>query len=349
MANTASKPRRAFGVFLLLVVIVGGVASVRWYQMKARAPDAPTFYGNVDLHDVTLAFRIGGRVEAVLKKEGDAVVAGETIARLESAPYRVAADQARATVEVARAELARVEAGARREDISEARAVLAERKAGARRAEDLLQRSTQLAASGAVTAQSLIDAQAAAEQAQAAVQAAEAATTRVVHGARNVDLAVARAQLAQAEAAVATAELSLTDTELKSSTAGVVVTRAIEPGAIVAPGSPALVVAFVDPVWVRAYTAEADLGALAPGTAVEVWSDARPREPYRGQVGYVAAQAEFTPKNVETAELRSALVYRFRVVVTAHDGGLRQGMPVTVRLARPAGSARALPAVVGAN
>jgi len=349
MTSTHAKKRPPILIAVILVIIAAGVAGKVWYARAARAPEPPTFYGNVDIHDVTLAFRIGGRVETVSKKEGDRVEAGEPIARLEDAPYRVALEQARSAVDVSRAQLARVEAGSRREDISEARALLSERQATARRAEDALQRSTQLASSGAVTEQSLVDARSAAEQAQAAVKAAEAATTRVVSGARQVDVVVARAQVAQAEAAVATAELSLTDTELKSSTAGVVVTRAIEPGAIVAAGSPALVVAFVDPVWIRAYAAEADLGHLAPGTAVDVFTDARPGRPYRGQVGYVAAQAEFTPKNVETAELRSSLVYRFRVVVTAHDDGLRQGMPVTVRLATAPAVAPAQSAAVGAR
>jgi len=83
--------------------------------------------------------------------------------------------------------------------------------------------------------------------------------------------------------------------------------------------------------------AEADLGRVAPGTAVKVTTDSRPDHPYHGVIGYVSPSAEFTPKNVETADLRTDLVYRLRVVVSDADSGLRQGMPVTVALAGSAG------------
>jgi len=331
--STTRTSRRGPIIALTLVVIAGVALGARyWLVRRERAAQPPVFHGNVDIRDVTLAFRVAGRVEEVLKREGDRVSRSETIARLDPAPYRAALSQARAAVEVARSQLQRIEAGSRREDISEQRALLAERKATLRRAEDTLQRYTRLVGTGAVTEQALIDARAAAEQSRAAVNAASASLARAVDGSRVEDIEVARAQLAQAEAAAATAELNLTDTELKAADGGVVVTRAIEPGAIVAAGSPALVVAFDDPVWIRAFAPEKQLAQLAPGTSVDVSTDARPGRPYRGQVGYVAAQAEFTPKNVETAELRSSLVYRFRVVVSAHDGGLRQGMPVTVHL-----------------
>jgi len=330
MSGSPSHKKRIIPVLVLLLLGGGGY----WYsKSKPKVKDgAPVYYGNVDIRDVSLAFRLSGRLDEVRKSEGDHVEAGEVIAVLDKAPFELQLAQAKATAEVALAQVRSVEAGARREDISQARAVLAERKASAERAKDTFERIGRLEASGAATTQALIDARAAAEQTKSSVEAAQATLSKLVNGARSEEILVAHSQAAQAQAAVAIAELNLADTELKAKTAGVVVVRAVEPGAMVQVGSPAFVVAFTDPVWVRAYAAQKDLAALAPGSEVLVYSDARPDKPYTGQVGYVSPQAEFTPKNVETEELRSSLVYRFRVVVKQHDGGLRQGTPVTIRL-----------------
>jgi HlyD family secretion protein len=205
-----------------------------------------------------------------------------------------------------------------------------ESKAVLARATETHERISRLQATGAATAQALTDAKAALEQAQANVEGNGASLQKLINGTRSEEISIAHAQAAQAQAAVAVAELNLADTELVALTKGVVVTRAIEPGAMVQPGSPALVISFADPVYVRGFAPASELAALEPGVTVQVYSDARPNAPYTGQVGYVSPQAEFTPKNVETKELRSSLVYRFRVVITEHDGGLRQGMPVTI-------------------
>jgi HlyD family secretion protein len=327
--NKKAKAR----VAVLLVASVAGGAYAWTRYVRAQEVEPPlTFAGNVDVRDVTLSFRVAGRVEEVLKHEGDWVEEGDVIARLDATSYEAAVSQARAAVEVAKAQLASAEAGFRREDIAEAYAMLSEKKAASEHAEDTFRRAEKLRESGAVAQQTVDDARATRDRGKASLRAAQAAAARVASGTRPEDLAVARAQVAQAEAAVKVAEVSLADAVLRAPSRGVVLTRVVEPGAVVGAGSPALVVALTDPVWIRAFTPEKELAKLAPGTQVLVYTDGRPNEPYRGQVGYVAAQAEFTPKNVETAELRTSLVYRFRVVVSEHDDGLRQGMPVVVRI-----------------
>ena len=131
---------------------------------------------------------------------------------------------------------------------------------------------------------------------------------------------------------MASAELLLQDTTLASPNAGVILTRAQEPGAILQAGTTVLALSLKEPMWVRAYIHEPDLGRIHPGMKVNVFTDSRPNQPYRGQVGYISPRSEFTPKNVETEELRTSLVYRLRITVENPDDGLRQGMPVTVRL-----------------
>ncbi len=120
------------------------------------------------------------------------------------------------------------------------------------------------------------------------------------------------------------------DTVLTAPSDGVILTRAQEAGAILQTGSPVFTVSLVNPVWVRAYVHEPDLGRIHPGMSVEIRTDSRRDKPYTGQIGYISPLAEFTPKTVETTALRTALVYRLRIVVSDPDEGLRQGMPVTV-------------------
>jgi HlyD family secretion protein len=103
-------------------------------------------------------------------------------------------------------------------------------------------------------------------------------------------------------------------------------------GAIVQPGETVFTLTLANPLWVRTYVSEPDLTRVRPGAGVEVLTDGAPGRHYRGHVGYISPTAEFTPKTVESEELRTRLVYRVRIVVDDPDGGLRQGMPVTVRL-----------------
>ncbi len=328
--NPPNKLKRVVPV-IVIASLVGG--AIWWWNGHREKHPENVFYGNVDIRDVSLAFRVGGRVAAVSKREGEKVTAGEVIARLDPAPYRIALDQALAGVDAAKATVARAEAGFRREEIAEARAVLEQRRATKTRSEDVFTRTERLYASSAVPQQELDTAKTRFDESQAGVKAAEATLDRLVRGNRIEDINAARADLARAEAAAAAARLSLEDTELTAPSSGTVLTRVIEPGTMLAAGNTVLVVSLDAPVWVRAFAPEPALGRLAPGAAVQVTSDSQPDHPYPGHVGYVAAQAEFTPKNVETTELRTSLVYRFRVVVDAPDSALRQGMPVTIRLA----------------
>jgi HlyD family secretion protein len=135
---------------------------------------------------------------------------------------------------------------------------------------------------------------------------------------------------------LAEAETALEDTELVAPAAGTVRTRAVEPGTIVAAGSPVFVVSVKEPVYIRAYIPETQMGRIQPGMPVRLETDSRPDEPYRGHIGFISPRAEFTPKTVQTEALRTNLVYRFRVVLEESDRKLRQGMPVTVVIEDPA-------------
>jgi HlyD family secretion protein len=184
---------------------------------------------------------------------------------------------------------------------------------------------------GSVTREEYDNARTAFKEAEARTHTAEETFRLAEIGPRQEDIQAARAQLRAEEASVSQADRRLADSRLIAPGAGVILTRARERGAIVAPGETVYALTLSSPVWVRTYVNEMDLGRVQPGMPAWVRTDSSPGKVYRGHVGFISPTAEFTPKTVETRELRTDLVYRLRIVVDNPDGGLRQGMPVTVR------------------
>jgi HlyD family secretion protein len=321
---------------ILLLVLVLAAAGAWYARARLRHADDGSLqlYGNVDIREVNLGFRVSGRLGEVLRDEGDSVQAGETLARLDDEPYRREVEESRAQAASLGARLALLEAGNRPQEIAQARAQLHEREVTAANADRLYKRQEELFANKTVSVQERDDAEAKYREAEARRNSAHEQLNLLESGFRVEDIAQAKAELARAQAALASAELRVEDTVLKSPADGVVLTRAQEPGAILQSGMTVLTVSLRKPVWVRAYVQETDLGKLHPGLKVLVYSDSSPGKAYAGTVGYISPRAEFTPKNVETSELRTSLVYRLRIVIENPDEALRQGMPVTVKIVK---------------
>lgn len=321
--------RRTVAVVVVLAVVAGVVV---WSRYDAGEHEgALTLYGNVDIREVELAFRVAGRLEALHFDEGDAVEAGEAVARLDAEPYEEALAVAEARVRQAEAQLAKLEAGSRPQEIQRARAAVREAEAALTNAERDFARQSGLLESGASSERVRDAARARRDEAAARLASAREALALAEEGFRAEDIAAAKADLAAAEAARAQAETALADTTLTAPADGVLIARIEEPGSMLGQGAPVYSLSLHDPIYVRGYVAEPDLGRVAPGTAVTVETDSGGR--YRGQIGFVSPRAEFTPKSVQTPELRTDLVYRLRIVVGDADEGLRQGMPVTIRVA----------------
>lgn len=238
-----------------------------------------------------------------------------------------------------RATLAKVEAGPRAAEIAQAKAALAEQEATLVNAEQSYTRSFQLRPSGTVSQGGLDQAVAARDAALARVNAAKEALALLQEGSRKEDIAAAKASVEAAEANLASAKTTEADTVLVAPADGIILSRVRERGAILAPNDMAYVLSLAKPVWIRAFIAETDLGRIHTGMTVAVSSDTAPGKAYQGRIGFISPVAEFTPKTVETPELRTDLVYRLRIVVDEPDTALLQGMPVTVRLSDPNGSA----------
>lgn len=318
----------------IVIALAGGLAAgaaLQWTRQTRNDDGVLRLYGNVDIREVQLAFRQPGRVAHMSFDEGDAVSAGARMAALDAQPYRQALAAAEASVQAAQAELAKLRRGSRPQEVTQAREALEQAKAAAADAQRNLQRQNGLLASGA-SSQRVVDAATMArDQAVAAMNAAQAALSLAMEGSRKEDIAAGEARLAAAQAARAQAATALADTELLAPTAGTVIARVREPGSMVTSQSTVYSLSLDKPVYVRAYVGETDLGRIAPGTAVRVKSDSSDRT-YRGQIGFISPRAEFTPKTVETTDLRTDLVYRLRIVVDDGDGALRQGMPVTIEV-----------------
>ncbi|AFJ47692.1 secretion protein HlyD [Shimwellia blattae] len=321
------KPLTVLVIILILLLAGGGL----WYYFGQDK----TFrlYGNVDIRTVDISFRVGGRLDNLAVDEGDTLKRGETIGTLDKAPYENALHQAEANVAAAQAKYDLMTAGYRNEEIAQAQAAVHQARAAWQYAESFHQRQQGLWASRTISANDLDNARSARDQAKANLKAAEDKLSQYHTGNRPQEIAQAKASLSQAEAQLAQAKLDLADTTLTAPSDGTLLTRAVEPGTMLSAGSTVLTLSLTRPVWVRAYVDEVNLNRARPGSEVLVYIDGRPDKPYHGKIGFVSPTAEFTPKTVETTDLRTDLVYRLRIVVTDPDDTLRQGMPVTIEFA----------------
>jgi HlyD family secretion protein len=321
----------------IAIVLAALGAAAWWYDVPAtlgftqNGDKQFTLYGNVDIRQVSLAFRVGGRLIDALVDEGDVIKRGSVLAHLDKEPYDYAVRTAEANVAALRATLDKLKAGPRPTEIAQASATYNESLADLENANLAYDRARQLRPQGTISQASLDQATATRAMAAARADSANQALALLKEGSRAEDIAAAAAQLKAAEATLLTARTSFGDTELRAPNDGIILSRIKEPGAIVSSADAVYVLSLTEPVWVRSYVAETELGRIHPGMKVKVTSDTKPDQAYDGTIGFISPVAEFTPKSVETPELRTDLVYRLRVVIETPGPDLRQGMPVTLR------------------
>jgi HlyD family secretion protein len=311
----------------LLTAAAGGA----WWWLNRPAESGPVVLtGNVEVRQVNLGFKVAGRIQSLKVDEGDSVAEGQTLAQLEKIYFEDSIAQITGQRDQAKAALAKMKAGNRPEEIAQAEATVKEREATVANTRITLERAEQLLRSNVGTRKAFDDAQSAYREAEARLHSGREALRLMRAGFRTEDIDAARAQLAEREAALQVAKRQLADSDLVAPSRGVVLSRVREAGAIVAAGETVFVLSLTDPVWVRSYVSEMDLGRIKPGMEVSVRIDTPGAPPLKGRIGFISTTAEFTPKTVETRELRTALVYRIRIIVADAGDILRQGMPVTV-------------------
>jgi HlyD family secretion protein len=324
--------RRRIIIGVSAVLILAVVGWLLYRQFAGTRNDKLILHGNVDIRQVNLGFRVSGRLKEMKSEEGDLVQTGDLIAVLDDGPYQDQVRLAEAQVAQAQANYSKMVNGFRKEEIEQARAQLAQAKANYDNALRTFEREDKLLQTHVISQSDYDAATSSRDSLKAMVQSAQANLNLELAGNRTEDIDNAKAQLDNAQANLDNAKRNLTDCQLHASVDGVVITRAVEPGTIVATSTIVYSVCETSPVWIRTYVDERDLGRIYPGMKALIYNDTYPNHPYTAQVGFISPVAEFTPKNVETRELRADLVYRLRVILEKPDRYVRQGMPVTVQL-----------------
>lgn len=329
MAATTKKP-------LLVLVLLAALAGGGWFLYQNRNNDTNDtqlrLYGNVDIRQVQLAFQESGRLEKLNVQEGDRVKAGELLAEIDAVRYQAALDKALAELAAQQQVVLRMKAGSRPQEIARAEAEVRAWEAKVKDAETTLRRLERLLKTKATSKQKVDDAATAYKAARESLEAARQTLELAKLGPRQEDIAAAEAKEKAAEAAVVQARKALADTRLIAPVNGVIRDRILEPGDMAFPSAPALTLAQTDPLWIRVYIPEVELGKVVPGMQAVIHTDSFPNKQYRGWIGYISPTAEFTPKNVETETLRTRLVYQARVFVCNPEDELRLGMPATVSI-----------------
>ncbi len=328
-----NKPDKRLIIPAVIVAVLALALAIAWYLHRRELNASRIMlYGNVDIRQVDLAFNGSARIARMLVVEGQQVHKGELLAQLDTDRLQQAVAEAKARVAAQQQVVARMHAGSRPQEIRKARADVKAAEAQLTYAQLQYKRSQNLAARDVVSKARLDNSKAQYDVAAAQLNASQQALALALAGPRKQDVAAAVATLDALKAALKLAQKNLQDASLVAPDAGVIQTRILEPGDMASPQLPVYTLALTNPVWVRAYVAEADLGRIHAGMQAQVHSDSYPDKQYAGWVGYISPTAEFTPKSVETTELRSSLVYQVRVFVCNPQNQLRLGMPVTVSI-----------------
>jgi membrane fusion protein PltH len=321
-------------ILLAMVIVVAAVGGWFWWSAQ-RTDDGKELmlHGNVDLRQVDLAFNNSERISAVLVQEGDRVRQGQLLARLDTSRLEPQLAQVEAQAAAQRQVVQRLRNGSRPEEIAQARANVEAAKADAVNARlqyERLKSAAELSAGRAVRLQDVDNAKAALQVADAKQAVNQKSLDLALAGPRKEDVAENEARLRGNEAQAALLRQQLADSQLIAPVDAVVRTRVMEPGEMASPQKTVFALAITDPKWVRVYVSEPDLGKVRSGMAASVVVDSFPKRRFEGWIGFISPVAEFTPKSVQTEELRTSLVYEVRVFVKDPADELRLGMPASV-------------------
>jgi HlyD family secretion protein len=318
---------------LLILIAVGAVGYHFWHRTNSNnASDILTLHGNVDIRQVQLAFNGSERISDMRVQEGDRVNKGDLLASLDKTRLQHATDQATARVAAQQEVVAKLKAGTRIEEIRQLRAEVEAARITAANAERTSHRLAKLTTQKLAAQEQADNARAVADAAKAKRRAAEEALRLAEAGPRKEDIAAAEATLQADQAQLALVQRQLSDADLYAPADGVIQDRLLEPGDMTSPQRPVYTLALTNPLWVRAYVGETDLGHIHPGMRATVHTDSFPDKSYDGWVGFISPTAEFTPKSVETREVRTDLVYQVRIFVCNPQDQLRLGMPAVATI-----------------
>ncbi len=288
--------------------------------------------GTLESVDVNVGTKVPGQIVSLLVDQGSRVRAGDTLAVLDRSTLRMQWEQAKAGVDLARAQYQMLQNGARSEDISSAEESLRQMESTFKNATDDYQRMKALIASHSVTQKQFDDAESHYAVAQAQYNAAKQNLQKMRRFARPEELAAAKARLEQAQAGADLLLEQLTDACILAPVAGIVTHKPVETGELLSAGSTVVTVSRLDTLNLMIYVSDTDLGKVKLGGLADVVVDTYPNRSFPAHVVYISPIAEFTPKNIQTKEDRTKLVFGVKVEVDNREGVLKAGMPADAYL-----------------
>ncbi len=319
-------------IVIVIIILLVSAGAYFFYQREEGRKNhgVLTIYGNIDIRQVQLAFYGEGRIKELLVDEGAVVKAGQLLGILDDSRLKASKEKLEADLEAQQQVVNRLHAGSRPQEIGAAKARVQKARAALEDAKITFRRLKTLSKTKFVSRQQLDDARARLDMAKAELKEAQQTYSLILEGPRKEDILAAEAKLDSIEKALELAKQKLKDTRLYAPSDGIIRDRILQVGDMAFPQRPVFTLALTNPLWVRAYIPEPDLGKIALGMRAKIKVDSFPNEDFRGWIGYISPTAEFTPRNVETPDLRTRLVYQVRVYVCNADNKLRLGMPATV-------------------
>jgi membrane fusion protein YbhG len=322
---------------ILPLLVVAAVIVVLVVRSGGEGDGTLTASGTIEATDADLGFEIPGRIAEVAVREGDRVADGAELARLDTEELDAVVSAARAQLAAAEARLLELERGARPQELAQAEAAARSARDRAADMERDLVRARELHEGGAISRQALDKATTARDLADAALQQATQALALIREGPRQETIHAQRAFVEQASANLARAEATLSKAVIAAPFPGLVTVKHREAGEVVGPGAPVVTILDPDDRWVRIYVREDEIGRVHVGMRAEILSDSYRDRIYEGVVVFIGSEAEFTPRNVQTSEERTKLVYPVKVRITDDpDFELKPGVPADVTLVEEA-------------
>lgn len=322
---------------LAIVVLLTVAAIAFWYWYDDSRNEGPlTLYGNVDIRQVNLAFQWPERIKSLKVQEGDQVKTGQVLADQETDILKLEIKQAEAQADSAYEAYLELKNGSRPEEIARSKALVDAAESRLVLAEENFERVQTIYSKTkgqGISKQEVDDAISQLSVAKNDLLSSQKAYELVKIGPREEAIRRGHAEWQKALANLSLLKLKLEQSELRSPIDATVRNRLLEPGDMASSSIPVVTLAINSPKWVRAYVNEINLGKIKPGQAAFVTIDSYPKEKIPGQVGFISSVAEFTPKTVETPDLRTSLVYEVRINVEDKMNRLRLGMPATVTFA----------------
>lgn len=315
----------------LIILLISFISYKIYSNIFLKNENNLTFYGNIDTRTVNVGFRFLGKIENITKDEGEIVKKDEVLVKLDTASLEKSLEELNEKIFASKLELSKLQTGYRQEEILEAKAAMEEAIENLNKTKDTYNRQANLFKTKSTSEENFTISQLNYKQALATLDKAKALYELRKNGYRDEDIKIQESNLKSLEIQAEKLKIDLNDSIIKAPVDGVILTRFKEIGAITNAGESILEIAKTDEFWVRAYIDEKNLGNIKPGLKMSIQTDSRD-ENYEGVIGFISPVAEFTPKNIETQELRADLVYSFRVIVKNPDDKIRQGMPVTLKI-----------------